>query len=103
MSREIAKSLRRQNRNQQRRVDALRTVSSNTQHFSNRGGFPGVAKIGTSQITGLTSDATKPWVMCDLGAETATEQIGPEPVPMPDGQVWIKKSEQHGPIIIVRD
>ncbi len=64
--------------------------------------FSGTAYVAGVKTTGLTADATKPWVKCDLAAATASEQAGPPSNPFPANEEWFLKSETAGDIHVSR-
>ena len=60
--------------------------------------FSGTAYVAGEKTEDLNSDSTKPWVKCDLGAGTASEQTGPPSNPLPANQEWYEKANTCGDI-----
>lgn len=62
------------------------------------GPFSGTAWVGGVKTTGLNSDATKPYVVCDRFNKTAVESAGPIPDPFPADAEWYPKETTYGDI-----
>ena len=65
--------------------------------------FSGVAYVAGTKITGLNSDASKPWIMIDFAAVTATEVTTAEVMfPFPPNIECYEKSKTFGDIHVLR-
>jgi len=65
--------------------------------------FSGVAYVAGVKITGLNSDASKPWIMIDFSAVTATEVTTAEVMfPFPPNIEFYEKSKTFGDIHVLR-
>lgn len=70
--------------------------------IAKRAGFSGVAYIAGHKITGLNSNASLPWVVCNLDTSQAVQHAGPPPDPFPPNQEWYAKATTAGDIHIPR-
>lgn len=67
------------------------------------GGFNGTVNFyGAAIVSGLNSDAAKPWVKIDALNRTASEESGPPPSPWGRNEVWREKAAVFGTIYIDR-